>query len=293
MYIICYLAIALIGGEAVAWLAGRATVPLYVTGIVVTLVGAAVLLTSLLLVLSICRLRMSPGIEFAWVVCMLLLFSLVRPSLYAFVGRWLGHPAGAMQISKTLSALVPPSMALLLGNAMLVVWAAFLGKLVSRVIREGKLLLPVAVVASLADIITVFWGVVAHVTKTAPEIVETFSAATPVAPPPGVAAPILSAVGIGDFLFLALFLTMTLRYTMRPISTMWATFALMLVAPLAFLVWRSAPGMPGLPFISAAALWANWRHIEFTREEKRALIFTGVIVLGLALVVGLWLVFHR
>jgi hypothetical protein len=286
VYIACYLAIALIGGQVVGWIR-----PPLVAGIVVTLMGAAVLLISLLLVLSICRVAMHPHRELAWILGMSILFSLVRPSVCAFVGKWLGFPAAGMQIAKALSIVVAPGMALLLGNAVLMVWAAFLGKFVSRVIREGKLILPVAAVASLADIITVFWGVVAHLTKTAPEVVQTFSATAPVAPPPNVTAPILSAVGIGDFLFFSLFLAVALRYAMRPTATMWATFAMMLVAPFAFLVWPSAPGMPGLPFISAAALWANWRYVEFTREEKRALAFTGALVLAAAF--GFWAVFHR
>jgi hypothetical protein len=280
------VAIALVGGRTVGLIR-----PLFVAGVVVTLIGAAVLLISLLLVLSICRIPTTPRRELAWIVGMSILFSLVRPSVYTFVGKALGFPAGGLQIAKALSTVVAPGTALLLGNAVLMVWASFLGKLVSRVLREGKLMLPVAVVASLADIFTVFWGVVAQVTKTAPEVVETFSASAPVPPPPNVTAPILSAVGIGDFLFLSLFLAVALRYAMRPTATMWAAFALMLVAPIAFVIWPNAPGMPGLPFISVAALWANWRHIEFTGEEKRALAVSGVLVSAVA--VALWVVFHH
>ena len=139
VYIACYLAIALIGGQVVGWIR-----PPLVAGIVVTLMGAAVLLISLLLVLSICRVAMHPHRELAWILGMSILFSLVRPSVCAFVGKWLGFPAAGMQIAKALSIVVAPGMALLLGNAVLMVWAAFLGKFVSRVIREGKLILPVA-----------------------------------------------------------------------------------------------------------------------------------------------------
>jgi hypothetical protein len=293
VYLACYLAIALIGGELVAWLAGHTAAPLpwpfgSLTGLVVTLIGAAVLLISLLLVLAICRLSLSAGREALWIIAMTLLFALVRPAVFALLGRWTGHPAAGLRVAAALSAM--PGQ-LLLGNAVLIVWAGFLGRLVSRLIREGKLLFPVAVVAAIADIITVFWGIVAHVSKTAPEVVQTFSAAAPIALPPGVAAPILSAVGIGDFLFLAVFLAIAIRYAMRPAATLWATFAVMLIAPLAYYLYPDATGMPGLPFISAAALWANWRYLRFTGEEKRALAFAGVFVLAAA--IGLWAVFHR
>ncbi len=283
LYVLAYLLVALVGGWGIAQMSS-----LLAIGIVVTLIAAVVLALSLLLVLSICRIPMGAGGELAMALAMLVLFCLVRPSVFAVLGRWLGNPAGGREVAHTLS-IIPGQ--LLLGNTVLIVWAAFAGRLVSRVIREGKLLLPVAVVASLADIITVFWGVVAHVSETAPEVVETFSAAAPVAAPPGVPAPILSAVGIGDFLFLALFLAVTLRYAMRPAKTLWATFGLMLAAPAAFYLVPNASGMPGLPFISAAVLWANWRYLEFTREEKRALAFTGALVAALA--AGLWVAFHR
>lgn len=283
VYLLCYLGVAVIGADVVASLPSRLA-----AGVVVTLLGAAVLLISLLLVLTICRLPMSAGREAVWIIGMSVLFALVRPAVFAFLGKWTGHPAAGRRIAEALS-VVPGQ--LLLGNAVLIVWAGFLGRLVSRLIREGKLLFPVAVVAAIADIITVFWGVVAHVSKTAPEVVQTFSAAAPIAPPPNVTAPILSAVGIGDFLFFAVFLAVAIRYAMRPAAAMWATFAVMLIAPLAYYFYPDATGMPGLPLISAAALWANWRHIQFTREEKRALAFAGAFVL--AAVIGLWAVFHR
>ncbi len=286
IYIACYLAVAAIGGASAGFIR-----PAALAGIVVTLLGGTVLLISLLLVLSLCRLSIKPRREAAWVVAMLVLFSLVRPSVYTFLGKLVGLSAGGAHIAKELSAVVPPAADLVLGNTVLIVWAAFLGRLVSRIIREGKLILPVAVVASIADVITVFWGVVAHVSKTAPEVVETFSASAPVVPPPNVAAPILSAVGIGDFLFLAVFLSVTTRYGMRPAATMWATFAMMLIAPIAFWISPGLTGMPGLPFLSAAALWANRRHIHFTAEEKRALAVGGIVVVVMSAAV--WTLFHR
>ena len=297
VYVAAYLVVAVLGGVIVAALEAVlapyleepvSTAAVLALGLVVMVIAAVVLALSLLLVLSVCRIPMGARGELPMVLAMLALFCLVRPQVFAFLGRWLGNPAAGKQIADALS-VVPGQ--LLLGNTVLIVWAGFLGRLVSRVIREGKLLLPVAIVASLADVITVFWGVVAHITETAPEVAETFSAAAPVVAPPEVAVPILSAVGIGDFLFLALFLAVALRYSMRPARTMWATFAAMLVAPVAFYVMPNAPGMPGLPFISAAALWANWSYMKFTQEEKRALVFSAALVAAVA--AGLWIAFHR
>jgi len=220
-------------------------------------------------------------------VAMIAAFCLFRPAVLGIIGRLLGLPAVA-ELGGKLS--IAPQQELL-GNLTLILWAIFLGRLVSRVIREGKLLLPVAVVASVVDFITVLWGPVAAVSEKAPEVAQTFSASSPIAPPPGVAAPILAAVGLGDFLFLAMFLAVALRYAMNATGTMWATWGVMLIAPAAFFVWPEADGVPGLPFISAAVVAVNWRHMRFTREERRALVFTGVLVAAVA--VGVWAVVIR
>jgi hypothetical protein len=133
--------------------------------------------------------------------------------------------------------------------------------------------------------------VVAKVTAQAPEVLQAFSATALVAPPPGVTVPVLTAVGIGDFLFLALFLTVALRYSMNAVQAMWGAFAAMLVAPFAFFIWPDAPGMPGLPFISAGVLAANWKHLQYSASERRALVIAGAV--AAALTAAVWVVVRR
>jgi hypothetical protein len=277
VYGLTYLMAAVAGGL----IAGRLSSPL-LAGVWVTLVSAATLAFSLLLVLCLCRLPLRPAAEAGWMLAAIALFLLVRPQVFAIIGPRLGAAAFGRRLAEMLY-IVPGQE--LFGNIALILFAVFLGRLVSRVIREGKLLLPVAVVASLVDIFTVFWGVVAEMTEKAPEVVTAFSASAPVPAPAGVAAPILSSIGIGDFLFLSLFLAVALRSAMNAPRTMWAAFAVMLIAPFAFFIWPQAPGMPGLPFLSVAVLAVNWRHLRFTREEKRALAFAALLVAAVALTV--------
>jgi hypothetical protein len=282
-YVLVYLAIATIGGLLTAAFSSPAA-----KVVVVTIAATATLAVSLLLVLSICRLPMRPRTEFAWVVAMMVVFCLTRPVIFAILGKLLGYPAAGARLAELFSVLPGQE---LLGNAALIAWAAFVGKLVSRVLREGKLFLPVAIVAAVADIITVYRGPVRQITENAVEVAQAFSASSPVLPPEGVPAPILAAVGIGDFLFLALFLAAALRHSMAAVKTVWAVFAVMLIAPVAFYIWPQSYGIPGLPFLAAAVIWANWRHLRFTREEIRALVFAGALVTVAAL--GLWTVLRR
>jgi hypothetical protein len=283
VYGLAYLAASVVGGWVTGHLASEVAL-----AVSITIVSGVVLLFAVLLVLSICRLRLGPVGEVAAIILTLVAFALVRPSVIAFAARWVGAGAAGLAIAKAVPVLPGQS---LLGNVVLIVWAGFLGRLVSRIIREGKLLLPVTIVAALMDIFTVFWGVVAHVQEKAPEVAQAFSASAPVEVPEGVWAPILAAVGIGDFLFLAVFLAVTIRFGMRSVKTLWAAFAVMLVAPLAFTIIPSATGLPGLPFLAAAALWANRGLWEFTAEERKAMGLAAVIVAVLA--VGLWFTLHR
>ncbi len=283
VYMLAYMLVAVVGGWMTGQIARSPALPL-----AITIVAAMVLLFSVLLVLSVCRFQLGAAGETLAVALVSILFAIVRPSVFAFIGRWVGAPVAGQQLARMIPALPGQE---LLGNIVLIVWAAFMGRLVSRIIREGKLLLPVTVVAAIVDTFTVFWGVVAHVQEKAPEVAQAFSASAPVEVPEGVWAPILAAVGIGDFLFLSVFLAVTIRFAMRPVKTMWAAYAVMLVAPLAFSIIPSATGLPGLPFLMIAALWANRGHFNYTKEEKRALGFTALLVM--VVVFALWVVFHR
>jgi hypothetical protein len=282
-YVLGYLAIATLGGLLTAAFASPAA-----KVVVVTIAATATLALSLLLVLSICRLPMRPRTEFAWVLAMMVVFCLTRPAIFAILGKYLGYPAAGASLAQLFSVLPGQE---LFGNAALIAWAGFVGKLVSRVLREGKLFLPVAIVAAVADIITVYRGPVRQITENAAEVAQALSASSPVLPPEGVAAPILAAVGIGDFLFLALFLAAALRHSMAAVKTMWAVFAVMLIAPVAFVIWPDSYGIPGLPFLAAAVIWANWRHLKFTREEIRALVFAGALAAVAA--IALWMLLRR
>lgn len=273
VYVIAYL-VCTLGGGALR----PATMPVWLGAALALFFELAILLASILLVLSIARLKIGPWAELAWVALLLALFVISRPDSIAIAGGWLGNPEGGRRVAQALK--ITPAQQFM-GNIALILWAVFLGRLVSRVVREGKLLLPVAAVASVADTVTVFWGVVAHLTQKAPEVVKTFSAQTPVAAPPSISLPTISSIGIGDFMFLALFLAVAVRYGMDATRAMWLTLIVMVfVAPVPFILIPSlgTTGMPGLPFLSLGVLAANWRYLRFTRDEKRALAFVGLLV---------------
>jgi hypothetical protein len=170
------------------------------------------------------------------------------------------------------------------GDALLVLAAVFLGRLVSRILREPSILVPVAVVAAVVDFWGVYWGFVAHVSKAAPKVAQSLSAPVPQVANLPTGIPTVGAMGVGDFLFLAIFIAALYRMGLRLKRTVWALVITLTVGPpLAFLASRwffhyELKALPGLPFVALAVLAANWRQVRPSREERVALLWAAVTV---------------
>ena len=286
-YAVVYLAFAVAGGALVASASGG---PSALLTVLVTAVVSVSTALSLLFVLQACRTSMTARVEAALLLPTTVIFLVMRPEVTVALAQWL-HLSRGVQAGIAALPTVPGQN--LIGNLALIFWAVLIGRLVSRVIREGKLLLPVAVAASVADIITVFWGFVGHAAEKAPEVVQALSAQAPaveVAKQAG--APVLTYIGIGDFLFLAIFLSVALRYAMNATGAVWAAFGSMLVAAVVMGIWQP-PGIPGLPFISAGVLLVNRRFLRFTAEEKRSLLVAGALLVVVIAIVAVLVVRHH
>jgi hypothetical protein len=159
-----------------------------------------------------------------------------------------------------------------------------LGLLVAHAIRYPNMLLPVAIAAGLVDV----WGVnlggpVQQTLKKAPQIVEK---ATVKIPTIGAArlqdrrkAPsYVGLVGVGDFLFLSILFSCLAKFGMNLMGSFWWTAALCVIA---FLLLQVTSALPGLPFIALGIIVPNWRYFQFTREEKFALLYAGIFLVGL------------
>ena len=168
-----------------------------------------------------------------------------------------------------------------------------MGRLISRILREANILLPVCIVAAAADIFTVYWGPTGKFLEQAPQVVEALSVQIPevgsATGPEGVAGLRFVTMGLGDFIFLAVFLTAGARLGFNLARTGWIIAVLLAVA-LAILFFLPTAA-PLLPFIAAGFLLANWREFHLSSEEKWNLLWAavviGVIVVVMALLVKL------
>jgi len=169
-------------------------------------------------------------------------------------------------------------------NVCQLVFAGALGGLFASLLPEAKLIPPVAVTVVLIDWIGVNYGFVGRMLEQRPELVTHMAQAIPVAgsalASAGAAPRVLATVGLGDWLFIAFFLSAAKRFSLNERPTLYAMLGLTLVG--LWTVILTDVALPGLPFIAGAALLCNLRHFRYTRQEKIALLYGALFLAALA-----------
>jgi len=172
---------------------------------------------------------------------------------------------------------------------LLILAAIGLGCLLSRLIREKNLLVPVVPFAALVDAITVLTpvGFVKRVMEVAPQVVERASVAVMTAP---TAAPSVERVmpivliGAGDFIFLALYAACLYRFQLRAFTTALGLF-FVLWGYLVIVMLGVMTALPALVPMAVVVLAVNWREFRLSRQEKWA----SLVVVGATAALLLWL----
>jgi len=145
---------------------------------------------------------------------------------------------------------------------------------------------PAAIAAAVIDYWGVYHGTTRAVIEQHSEWVPKLSVHVPVPTSPGL--PDLSlGIGLGDFVFLTLFLASARRFGLRERRTFWLSFLFLVSAMAVVLLFDR--NVPALVPMSAAFLLANVGRFRFQQSELRAMLYAAVIV---AVVVGLVLVFR-
>ncbi|MFQ3610724.1 MAG: hypothetical protein SNJ72_04425 [Fimbriimonadales bacterium] len=166
---------------------------------------------------------------------------------------------------------------------LLLVSAVGLGTLLSRIVREKNLLVPVVPFAAMVDVLTVLapGGFVKRVMEQAPEIAERASVAVTAVPSAMETfervVPIV-IIGVGDFVFLALYAACLWRFQLRVRPTAIGLF-LVLWVYLMIVMLGYAPKLPALVPMAVAFLAINWREFRLSPQEK----FASLLVVGLVI----------
>ena len=175
-----------------------------------------------------------------------------------------------------------------LQDVALLCGAVFAGNLLSRGIRAPNMLGPIGAVIALIDIWGVlFGGIVSQLlaNKATQGVAAKAMSSGPQIGAVGAARPEFSiplpAIGVGDFLFLALLLGIIVMHRMNWRTPAWAIWLLVSGALLSITFLPFIPALPGLLFIGAGAVLPNLKFFTYTRDEKFALLYAGVFVLVL------------
>ncbi|HEY3333452.1 MAG TPA: hypothetical protein VGK19_25700 [Capsulimonadaceae bacterium] len=172
-------------------------------------------------------------------------------------------------------------------GALLTLGLTYLGTILSRIIREVNVLLPVAFVAMPIDYIGAMTptGYTADMVKNHPDVVKNVSVSVPVMH--GVTP--IGFIGPGDVLFIAFFLAVALNLRLNEKGT----FKLMYVMLTATMIFVTMTGInvAALVPMGCAVLIANFRHFKLQRSEVFASLYAMALVL--VLVVAFYLYSHR
>jgi hypothetical protein len=167
------------------------------------------------------------------------------------------------------------------------------GRLLSRILRERNILLPIAIVLAGADLFTVFLGPTAAFLEHAPELVAQVSVKLPevgsAAGPEGAAGLAhMATLGPGDTIFAALLFACVARFGLS-LRANYRWMALVVAGFLALVIAVPAlPPLPVLPAMAVAFLLANRGQFDLSAEERRIMLVAFGFVL--VLFVGLYLV---
>ncbi len=165
-------------------------------------------------------------------------------------------------------------------SLLLVTSAVSVGVLISRVVREFKMLLPISVVLALVDLYVVFGGGLVtqaqHGNTVASSMMSGLTVKLPTVHRPLGAAPMQLAVGFADYLFIALFFACFVKFH-APGKRTFLTLCFTLAAYMMIVAVKDV-ALPALVPIAVVVVSMNFRRFQFERQELFAMLYAGIIV---------------
>lgn len=168
-------------------------------------------------------------------------------------------------------------------NMLVIAAASLLGYVVSFLLRERNLILPVALFAGFIDFWTVSVGPTSKIVSNAPQIVHAVSAQIPT-PGAGSMTPI-SFIGPGDFVFLAILFGAICRHGLNARRTFWFVYPLLTLGMLAVLLGGDLlgleSGLPALVLVALGVVLANLGQFRLSKNEIKAVAIVSVVLVSI------------
>lgn len=207
---------------------------------------------------------------------------------------WILTLAGAILHGGSLLAVQtlkpPPEAALILGNFMqvgMLGWTLGLGALVSILIKERNMLLPIAIFLAGLDALLILTPFTpqAKIAMQNPQIVGNMGLRVPAVKATGtdqlpLAVNDILFVGPADLFISAMFFAAMFRYGMRARQT--ALWLIPVLIGYLFLVLVTHMPLPALVPIGLTALIVNWKEFKLSKDEKAATALVAFIAVAMA-----------
>ena len=161
-------------------------------------------------------------------------------------------------------------------NLSLLVLAVSLGGLLCSVVEKVSYIIPLSIVAGVADVWSVFFGATEEMVRDM-ETARYFLISFPLMGKPD----IVPMIGVTDFVFFGLYIQLVRKFNLgvkRNIVWLLSTFFLVLLVAII-----THAGIPVLPFMAVGFLIINWKHLPFDKEDKKS---TLIMVLFLLVLFG-------
>jgi hypothetical protein len=154
------------------------------------------------------------------------------------------------------------------------------GSILSRIIKKPSYIIPLSLVAGMADI----WSVFAGLTKEIAESKTAMNYALITYPVSGQG--VLPLIGATDFLFATMYFSISLRFNLSIKRTFLLTVTAFLVSLAAAFLMRT--GIPVLPVMAALFIIGHYKDVRIVDpKEKRETLLGLVIIAGILLLITL------
>lgn len=174
------------------------------------------------------------------------------------------------------------SWSFLLSDLTIIFIAVFLGKLIASFVLQRSWIVPIALVAMVADVWSVSsYGPAYYISTQPPQVMRHFLLFYPLLgastiEPTTIPFWLRPFIGMGDVIFMAVYLELARKFELHILLSRVAMVAAMLV-PIT-LASYAEKGIPALPFMSAIFVFLNFRYLEFRKKELiQCAIFIAVM----------------
>ncbi len=176
----------------------------------------------------------------------------------------------------------------LVSDISIIFIGVLLGKLLANQVRHRSWIIPIALVAMVADIWSVSYGPAYYITTQPPQVMRHFLLFYPLLGATTIEATTIPYwlrpfIGMGDVIFLALYLELTRKFELHTLYTR-ISMAVAMLVPIS-LASYAEKGIPALPFMSAMFIFLNFRYLELRKKELvQCAIFIAVLVVILLII---------